>query len=316
MPPKVSVIITTRSRPRLLSRAVESARLSGRDPEIVVVDDASEDETAEVCRALAGIRYVRVERNRGVAGARNIGIMASTGEYLSFLDDDDERLPGSLDAQVKRLDAEPRAALIYGQALVVGGQGATVEGVYPAHCPQGDVFWELLGQNFIPGGSALFRRSCLLRVGLLDESVPGLDDWDLWIRLAELFPVLAAELTVYRWRRSSPGSGQGSSAGAHIVGMAVRQFRERWMRLGRAAEAPHSLRRTAWRAFSGGMARHLVWEAARAQAEGRTRQAAESLFTALRLLPSAMVRMPFDRRRARLMLTRLRGVAPAKPKSP
>jgi hypothetical protein len=312
VPPKVSIIITTHSRPRLLRRAVESARLSGRDPEVVVVDDASTDETGEVCRTLPGIRYVRVEQNMGVAGARNVGIEASAGEYLSFLDDDDERLPGTLDAQVGRLEAEPGAALIYGQALVVGGGDATTQRVYPERCPQGDLFWELLGQNFIPCGSVLLRRSCLQRVGALDASVPGLDDWDLWIRLAEHFPAIAAETPVYKWRRSSPGSGQGSSAGARMVRMAVRQFRERWMGLERAAQAPRSQRRAAWRAFSGGMARHLVWEAVRAQAEGRARQAAENILTGLRLLPSAMFRMPFDRRRARVVSGRLASAVRAK----
>ena len=312
VPPKVSIIITTHSRPRLLPRAVESARLSGRDPEIVVVDDASTDETGEVCRALPGIRHVRVERNRGVAGARNVGIEASAGEYLSFLDDDDERLPGSLDAQVERLEAEPGAALIYGQALVVGGSGAAPARVYPERCPQGDLFWELLGQNFIPCGSVLLRRSCLQRVGPLDAGVPGLDDWDLWVRLAEHFTFIAAETPVYRWRQSSPGSGQGSSSGARMVRMAVRQFRERWMLLERSAQAPRSVRRAAWRAFSGGMARHLVWEAGRAQAEGRTRQAAENVLTGLRLLPSAMLRMPFDRRRARVVSGRLASAVRAK----
>jgi hypothetical protein len=310
--PRVSVIITTHSRPGLLPRAVESAKTAGEDVEVVVVDDASTDETAGVCRSIKGIRYVRVELNRGVAGARNVGILASAGEYLTFLDDDDERLPGSLNVQVERLEAEPRAALIYGQAHLVNGRGGTAGRVYPTGSPQGDVFWELLVQNFIPVGSALFRRSCLLRVGLLDESVPGLDDWDLWIRLAELFPVVAAEQPVYRWRRASPGSGQSSSSGARMARMAVRQFRERWMRLGRTAEAPASRQREAWRAFSGGMARHLVWEAARAQAEGRTHQAAENIISGLRLLPSAMLRMPFDRRRARAVLDLLRGLAPAR----
>lgn len=295
---RVSIIITTHNRPGLLSQSVASARLSGRDPEIVVVDDASTDETGEVCRSLRDISYVRVERRQGVACARNVGLRASSCEFISFLDDDDERLPGSLDMQVERLEAEPRAAMIYGQALIVGGSGAAAQRLYPKHCPRGDIFWELLEQNFIPCGSAVFRRSSLMRVGLLDERVPGIDDWDLWLRMAERFNVTATERPVYSWRRSAPGSGQGSSSGARMVRMAVRQFRERWMRLDRAAQAPRSTRRAAWHAFSEGMARHLVWEAARAQAAGQTRQAAANIFTGLRLLPSAMLCVPFDRRRA------------------
>src|SRR5215210_7969615 len=182
---RVSIIITTHNRPRLLARAVASARLSGRDAEIVVVDDASTDETGEVCLSLPGIRYIRVERNQGVACARNIGLHASSGKYISFLDDDDERLPGSIDMQVERLEAEPRAGMIYGQALIVGGSGAAAQRLYPRHCPRGDIFWELLEQNFIPCGSAVFRRSGLMGVGRLDEKVPGIDDWDFWIRIAE-----------------------------------------------------------------------------------------------------------------------------------
>jgi hypothetical protein len=77
------------------------------------------------------------------------------------------------------------------------------------------------------------------------------------------------------------------------------------MRLERAAKASPALRREAWQTFSGGMARHLVWEALRAQARGHTRQAAENLLTSLRLLPLAVLRMPFDWTRARAMLGRL-----------
>src|SRR5262249_23128053 len=103
--PEISLIITTRSRPNLLPRAVESAKKAGTDVEIIVVDDASTDETSEVCKRLSGIKYVRIDRNQGLGGARNIGILASSCEYISFLDDDDVRLPGSLDAQLALLKA-------------------------------------------------------------------------------------------------------------------------------------------------------------------------------------------------------------------
>src|SRR5256885_5739615 len=176
----VSLIITSHERPRLIGRAIKSARAAGADVEVVVVDDASTDETAEGCRSISGINYVRVERNQRVAGARNIGILKSSGEYLTFLDDDDARLAGSLDLQVEALDSAPDVGLVYGQALIADVKGMTGEDFYPKHCPQGDVFWELLSRNFIPCGTAVFRRSCLFRTGLLDQSIPGIDDWDLW----------------------------------------------------------------------------------------------------------------------------------------
>jgi len=84
--PRVSVIIPTHSRPHLLPRAVKSAWAAGRDVEVIVVDDASTDATAQVCHTLKGIKYIRLERNQGVAGARNVGILETwTRHYrISF----------------------------------------------------------------------------------------------------------------------------------------------------------------------------------------------------------------------------------------
>jgi len=171
----ISVIIPTHSRPQLLLRAVESALAAGTDVEVVVVDDASSDDTAEACRALKDISYIRLVQNQGVAGARNVGVLSSSAEYIAFLDDDDLRLPGSLDLQLAILRNTPSAALIYGQALIGGATDHFAHDRYPQACPEGDVFWQLVTQNFIPSGSVLFRRSCLFSTGLLDRSIPGIE---------------------------------------------------------------------------------------------------------------------------------------------
>ncbi|HWS90486.1 MAG TPA: glycosyltransferase family A protein [Pyrinomonadaceae bacterium] len=286
--PTVSVIITTHNRPRMLPRAVASAFAAGRDPEVVVVDDASTDETARVCRGLDGIRYVRLEENQRVAGARNVGILHSRGEYLCFLDDDDVRLEGSLDRQAAALDSAPDAGMVYAQALVDEGGGG--KSVYPRRCPEGDIFWELLGRNFIPCGSVLFRRSCLARVGVLDRSTAGVDDWDLWLRIASRYAVLAHGRPVTVWRRSTPTSGQGSSRPAELVELSTRQFRRKWMGLARAASATEFERRRAWRLFSEHAAGQLVFEAARTLGGRQFRQARACLGVALRLHPSGLLR--------------------------
>jgi glycosyltransferase involved in cell wall biosynthesis len=287
---KASIIITTHHRPHLLPRAVESARAAGTDVEIVVVDDASADETVEVCKHLAGINYVRVEHNQKVAGARNVGLVASRGEYLSFLDDDDTRLPNSLDRQIDLFEQAPAAGLIYGQAIV-GSEGRLRNRSYPDECPQGDIFWQLLRRNFIPCGSVVFRRSCLARVGLLDDRIPGLDDWDLWVRIAETFPVMAIEAPVTVWQRSSPASGQGTSDATQLVSFGVRQFHKCWMNLPRASAALGRERRAAWRDFSENMAEHLIWESARAFRDRQMNQALRNLATLPRLHPLATARI-------------------------
>jgi glycosyltransferase involved in cell wall biosynthesis len=289
--PKASIIIATRSRPRLLPRAVKSAQAAGSNVEVVVVDDASTDETAEVCRGLSGITYVRAEHNQRVAGARNLGLVASRGEYLSFLDDDDTRLEGSLDAQIEALEQSPAAGLVYCQAIYGDQDGKPTSQSYPAACPQGDLFWSLLSQNFIPCGSAVFRRSCLARVGLLKESIAGVDDWDLWVRIAETYSIIATEMPAIIWRRSTPASGQGTSEAALIVSKAVRQFRDAWMSLPRASRATRATRRVVWREFSENMAEHLIWESARALRFGEVRRPLRSLLIIPRLHPLTLMRI-------------------------
>jgi glycosyltransferase involved in cell wall biosynthesis len=290
-----SIIITTHDRPQLLRRAVESAHLAGTDVEVIVVDDASTDETDAMCRDLPQIKYVRVERKQGVAGARNLGLLASCGKYVTFLDDDDLRLPASLDRQLKLLEADEQAGLIYGQAICVDQSGKPTAQIYPQMCPQGDAFWNLLGQNFIPCGSAVFRRSCLDRVGLLDDSIPGLDDWDLWIRIAEIYPIIALKEPVLHWRRSTPASKQGTSQAADIVSKSVRQFRKTWQKLPRAANASHEMRRGAWERFSANMAAHLSWEVLRSLRHRDMAQATKNLLALLQLGPLAMVRLARER---------------------
>lgn len=311
--PLTSIIITTHSRPHLLTRAVESARAAGTNIEVVVVDDASTDETGRVGKTLPMVNYVRVERNQRVAGARNVGLLASCGEYVTFLDDDDLRLPGSLDEQIKFLEADRQAGLIYGQAVVGDQAGKPTEHVYPLVCQQGDVFWNLLGQNFIPCGSAVFRRSCLNCVGLPDNSLPGLDDWDLWIRIAELYPIIALEKPVMIWRRSTPVSGQGTSRAADMVAQGVRQFRQSWLKLPRAADASPQMRRVAWERFSANMAAHLVWEAMRSLRHGDINQATKNIFTALRLCPVAVARLARKRNVIYLLRTIARQARKAPP---
>ena len=258
--------------------------------EVVVVDDASTDETGEVCRRLHGIRYLRAQRNQGVAGARNLGLLASTGEYVSFLDDDDVRLRGSLDEQADILESSPQAGLVYGQALLGDGDCNPAGGFYPEVCPRGDVFWELLERNFIPCGSALFRKSSIHRVGLLDKNIAGVDDWDLWIRMAELYPVEAAEHPVCVWRQSTPGSGQGSSRTIDLISLGLRLLRNRWLSLPRARGAEPRRRSRAWRKFSDNVSEHVLWETATALAKGDLSSAGKGLAVALRLHPLSHLR--------------------------
>jgi glycosyltransferase involved in cell wall biosynthesis len=287
---KVSLIIPTFSRPHLLPRCVESALKAGSSVEVVVVDDASSDETASVCQTLRDINYVRLDSNRGVAGARNEGVAASTGEYIGFLDDDDLRLPNSIDAQVNLLEARPEAGMVYGRAAYGDEQCRPKGGSYPDVCPQGDIFWELMQWNFVPCLTVIFRRACLDRVGLLDESGTGVDDWDLWVRISELYPVLATEETVAIWRQPTPTSEQFSFRAERMHRRAHRLHRDKWLRLPRAMEASEEFRNEAARAFADRATQQMISEARSRFRAGRALDSIRLSLELARLYPRAAVR--------------------------
>ena len=287
---KVSLIIPTFNRPHMLPRCVDSALQAGSDVEVIVVDDASSDETASVCQKLRDIKYVRLDCNKGVAGARNEGLRASTSEYLSFLDDDDLRLPNSIDAQVNLLEAQPDAGMIYGRALYGDEQCRPKGGSYPDECLQGDIFWQLMQWNFVPCLTVVFRRTCLERVGLLDESAAGVDDWDLWVRIAELYPVLATEQAVAIWRQPTPTSGQFSFRSERMHRRACRLHRDKWLRLPRSMEAHEEHRNQALRAFADRATRQMFWEAASRCRTGRPLDSIRLAFEMARLYPLTVIR--------------------------
>jgi glycosyltransferase involved in cell wall biosynthesis len=286
----VTVIIPTHSRPDLLPRAVASAQAGGTNVEVIVVDDASTDQTASVCGGLSGIRYIRLERNQGVAGARNVGLLESSGKYVTFLDDDDLRLPGSIDLQVQALEAHPEAGFVCG-AMIMADQNyqPTGEVSVPRH-PGGDVFWELLELDFpVMPLSTMIRKECFLRVGLLNQHLRGIDDWDIFVRIAEHYQVLVMDTPVGLYRCPTPSSAQGSSDRAAQLRGAARQLML-LLKLPRAQAAPLSQRRAIRRRANNRLADTLLWNAARQIPGGELGAAYSNILGALRINPWRAIR--------------------------
>lgn len=282
---RVSLIIPTFSRPHLLPRAVESAVRAGRDVEVIVVDDASSDQTASVCASLRDIKYVRVDRNQGVAGARNIGVLASTSEFIAFLDDDDLRLPASLEHQLSLFNEMPEAGFVAGGVLLAD-QDCAPNGKAAVVRPQrGDLFWPILelSVHLIPG-SVVVRKSCFRAVGLFNKRLAGIDDWDMWVRIAELYPVLVDQQPVCVYRCATPASAQGSSALARHLHSAVKHQR-RLLSLPRAKGEPYWRRRAVRRKTKRRIADTLTWRAAEELPHGAWQFAASNFVTSVRLSP-------------------------------
>lgn len=189
--PKISVIIPTCNRARFLRAAVESVlQQTFQDFEIIVVDDASTDETPALMSGFADrrIRYLRHESKQGQGATRNAGIRAARGEYVALLDDDDEWLPSKLAKQAALLDGlPPQVGLIYTGFVRIDAESKTVVAeVMPTE--RGDVSRALCGGNRIGTCSTvLMRRSCFDKAGYFDETLASGADYDMWLRISRFY---------------------------------------------------------------------------------------------------------------------------------
>lgn len=194
----VSVVIPTYQRATFLERAITSVLAQTYTRwEIIVVDDndassAYRRETRsfmERYRDDSRISYLEHPENRGGSAARNTGIRAAQGEYVAFLDDDDEWQPTKLAAQLRCFELSGRAtAFVYTGFEKV--DTATGERVAVIPSVRGDVYESLLKRNPIGTTSTVMcRKDALLEVGLFDETLPAKQDIDLYIRLAQAYRV-------------------------------------------------------------------------------------------------------------------------------
>jgi glycosyltransferase involved in cell wall biosynthesis len=148
---------------------------------IIVVDDGSTDDTAALLAPSAErgeITFLRLP-NRGVSAARNSGIRAVDCPLIAFLDADDTLDPDALRTLAEGLEAAPNAAFAIADVLRVYTDHSELRVGAP---PPGDPRRAILERNFVEGGG-LFKRSALLEVGLFDETLRAVEDWELYIRL-------------------------------------------------------------------------------------------------------------------------------------
>jgi glycosyltransferase involved in cell wall biosynthesis len=183
----VSVVIPTFNCADFLVEAVRSVLdQTYQDFEILVVDDASTDNTKSVLLAFGPrVRYIRQER-AGPSVARNLAILQSQGELIAFLDADDLWRPTKLDRQLEYLNHHPETILVYTDFTRGPSPGSNNESRLQAFKPRDptDPFHALLDENFVATPTVVVRREALARSGLFDPTLKGSEDLDLWLRLA------------------------------------------------------------------------------------------------------------------------------------
>ena len=195
--PKVSVIIPTYNRADVLYYALKSVlNQTFQDFEVFVIDDASTDATSELIKTFNDprITYIRFETNRKSAAARNAGMEQARGEYIAFLDSDDEWRLSKLEKQVALMDSlSDEWGCCYTGAYVNKVGGLTRNRVYMPK-KSGYLVKELLMNKLVIWTPTfMFRRSCLEKIGLMDEALVRSQDVDFYVRLLEIYKIKALE---------------------------------------------------------------------------------------------------------------------------
>ena len=214
---RVSVVIPAYNAGETIRRTVDSVlRQTYSAHEIIVVDDGSKDDTADVLHSYRNqIVFIRQE-NAGVSVARNTGITVSTGEWIAFLDADDEWLPDKLERQTEHLGRMPELRWSFCNYYVDSPHSRALE---PKHRPR-DIPAEVLARRAVESyfqaitrglsawtGSIIIHRSVFDTVGMFEPGMKRAQDSDLWFRVAYRFPAagyLSEPLAIYHM--DTPGS--------------------------------------------------------------------------------------------------------------
>lgn len=208
--PLVSIVIPCFNQAQYLGSSIASARAQSYIPlEVIVVDDGSTDHTAAVASA-SGATMIRTTHS-GVSHARNAGLRAARGEFVLFLDADDELLPDAVDIGVRALTAAPSGACAVGRTRPIDVDGRDLAAP-PPRAPVSDLYRAWLSENFVfTPGAALFRRLPFCGVGGFPEDVGPAADYAVYLELARTGRVVDHGQVVVRYRSHPASMSRDSS---------------------------------------------------------------------------------------------------------
>ena len=200
----ISAIIPAYNCAPFLSAAIESALAQeGVDHEVIVVDDGSTDATPAILATFGDrIRTVR-QANRGLSAARNRGIAIARGEWIALLDADDTWEPAKSRKQLAYVQEHLECGLVFCDVFRMDEQGkrsAPILGPAVAQVPTGRCFERLFLGNFVLVPGVMLRRSVLERVGEFDEQLRSVEDYDMWLRIAEVAELGVVPEPLASWR--------------------------------------------------------------------------------------------------------------------
>jgi glycosyltransferase involved in cell wall biosynthesis len=188
--PFFSIVISTKNRSNLISKAIQSVLdQSFSDFELIIIDNASTDNTEEIIRSFedSRISFYKNEVDMERCFARNRGISLSNGNYICFLDSDDQYLPNHLQVLYDRISVSFQKALFFTNAYETYNFNDKIERICP-DLEDFELFDYILTYTFNPARVAI--HTDILKKYKYDEKIPGLEDLDLWLRIATEHPII------------------------------------------------------------------------------------------------------------------------------
>jgi len=187
----ISVIIPTFNRSNLILRTIESVlNQSYKNFELIIVDDGSTDNTHEVLNSLinsAKIKYFK-RQNAGVSASRNFGVSRASGEFITFLDSDDEWLSHKLRDQLDYFSQNPHMRIVYGEEIWIrNGKRVNQKAIHKKS--GGSIFLACLEQCLIAPSSVMLEKKLFFEMGGFDESFVVCEDYDLWLKISSLMDI-------------------------------------------------------------------------------------------------------------------------------
>jgi len=186
-----SVVIPAYNRTHLVKRAIKSVLLQTYlEFEIIIVDDCSCDNTEEVIQEVIKedkrVRYVKLDKNRGAAAARNRGVELSKGDYIAFLDSDDEALNMWLEESEKKIAELPHSWGVLYPRYYIQDELSNVTYLNVIPPKEGHIYKDLMRGSGLPIGvsGAVVKKLSFLEVGGFDENLCGYHDYDFWYKMA------------------------------------------------------------------------------------------------------------------------------------
>jgi len=199
----VSIILTTFNRSHIIERAIKSVKnQTYKDWELIIVDDCSSDDTPFIVKKFLSdkIKYIRLSTNKGPAGARNAGMRVAKGEFIAFLDDDDEWLPKKLERQISVFKTLSTPSFIFCNGLCLG---TSKKYAWPIEIPSG--YLQMKGSYFSykkaipPPPSWLICREIFEEIGYFDECFRIWEDIDYLVRISKKFPFYFLNEILVKW---------------------------------------------------------------------------------------------------------------------